>query len=224
MTTGDHPLTALAIAKEVGIVTQPTRDELADSMGVSPVDVPEDDVQAVVVLGADMEDLTDEDWKVLVKKKEVVFARISPEQKSAIVKRFREIGGHVVAMTGNGVNDAPALREADIGVAMGLEGSELAREAADLVLMDDNFASIVVGIKEGRLLFANLKKSIVYTLTHLVPQMVPVILWSCAGFPRPLSALLTASIDMVIEVPPAHPPPPTCLLAPSVLSYLPIWI
>jgi len=199
MVTGDHPLTALALARQVGIVTLPTRSELAKLSGGLEQQVAEDDVEAVVVHGSDLDAFTDIEWKRLVLKKEIVFARISPEQKCVIVRQFKA-AGHVVAMTGNGVNDAPALREAAIGVAMGLEGSEMAREAADMVLLDDNFASIVVGIKEGRLLFSNLKKSIAYTLSHLTPMMVPMFLWACVGLPRPLSAMLTMCIDLLTEV------------------------
>ena len=199
MVTGDHPMTAMAIARQVGIVTKPTREELAIQRGGSAHDIPEEDVEAVLLHGDDMSQLTEDEWKLIVSKKEVVFARISPEQKSVIVQKFTA-AGHVVAMTGNGVNDAPALRSAAIGVAMGRGGSELAREAADLVLVDDNFASIVVGIKEGRILFANVKKSIAYTLSHLTPQLVPMFLWACVGLPRPLSAILTMCVDLLTEV------------------------
>jgi len=198
MVTGDHPVTAMAVAKEVGIATLPTRDDLARARGVRRREVPDDDVEAVVVIGEELERLSSAHWQLLLNKPQVVYARISPEQKCIIVKKYTE-RGHVVAMTGNGVNDASALTEAAIGVAMGVEGSEVAREAADMVLLDDNFASVVVGIKEGRLLFSNLKKSIAYSLSHITPQFVPVFLWACVGVPRPLSAILTISIDLLTE-------------------------
>jgi sodium/potassium-transporting ATPase subunit alpha len=138
----------------------------------------------------------------LVSKKEIAFARTSPEQKLIIVKEFTK-AGNVTAMTGDGVNDSPALKQAAIGIAMGMNGSDVAREAADIVLLDDNFASIVVGIKEGRLLFANLKKSIAYTLAHLVPQVIPVLLWAFAGIPQPMGSLLALCVDLLTELLPS---------------------
>jgi sodium/potassium-transporting ATPase subunit alpha len=102
-----------------------------------------------------------------------------------------------------GVNDSPALKQAAIGVAMGLNGSAVAKEAADIVLLDDNFASIVTGIREGRLLFANLKKSIAYTLAHLVPEVLPVLFWGYGGTPQAMGSLLTLCIDLLTELVPA---------------------
>jgi len=148
MVTGDHPLTAAAIARKIGLITHPTRDLLARQRAIAPSEVPEEDVRAVVVKGSDIPAMTEADWKVLVSKQEIVFARTSPEQKLIIVKEFTK-AGNVTAMTGDGVNDSPALKQAAIGVAMGLNGSDVAREAAEIVLLDDNFASIVVGICSG---------------------------------------------------------------------------
>jgi len=202
MVTGDHPLTAAAIARKIGLITMDTRDVLAKKRGVPPQEVPEDDVHAVVVKGADIPGMTEQDWKVLVSKKEIVFARTSPEQKLIIVDEFTK-AGNVTAMTGDGVNDSPALKKAAIGVAMGLNGSDVAREAAEIVLLDDNFASIVVGIKEGRLLFSNLKKSVAYTLAHLVPEVIPVLLWAFVGIPQPMAPLLTLCIDLLVRSTPS---------------------
>lgn len=202
MVTGDHPLTAASIARKIGLITKPTREVLAKERGVDKSLIPEEDVKAVVVHGADIPKMTDQDWATLVSKDEIVFARTSPEQKLIIVKEFTKVG-NVTAMTGDGVNDSPALKQAAIGIAMGVGGSDVAKEAADVVLLDDNFASIVVGIKEGRLLFANLKKSVAYTLTHLAPEVVPVLIWAFAGIPQPMGALLCFCIDLLTELVPA---------------------
>lgn len=202
MVTGDHPLTAEAIARQIGLVTLPTRADVAKQRGVPPNEVAEDDVQAVIVHGAQIPNMTEDDWRILVSKKEIVFARTSPEQKLIIVKEFTK-AGHVTAMTGDGVNDSPALKQAAIGVAMGLNGSAVAKEAADVVLLDDNFASIVVGIKEGRLLFHNLKKSVAYTLAHLTPEVFPVLMWGFAGVVQPMGSMLTLCIDLLTELVPA---------------------
>lgn len=199
MVTGDHPITAAAIARNIGLIHYHTRDVLAKQRGVPPEQIPEDDIKAVVVHGASIPSMTTDDWANLVKKEEIVFARTSPEQKLLIVKKFTE-AGNVCAMTGDGVNDSPALKQAAIGIAMGLNGSDVAREAADIVLLDDNFASIVIGVKEGRLLFSNLKKSIAYTLAHLPPEVIPVLLWAFIGFPQAMGGILTLCIDLLTEV------------------------
>jgi sodium/potassium-transporting ATPase subunit alpha len=134
MVTGDHPLTAASIARDIGLITHDTRDVLAKKRGVNPKSIPEADIKAVVVTGSDIPDMTDDDWKILCTKQEIVFARTSPEQKLKIVKEFTA-AGNITAMTGDGVNDAPALKQADIGVAMGITGTEVAKNAADMVLM-----------------------------------------------------------------------------------------
>jgi sodium/potassium-transporting ATPase subunit alpha len=202
MVTGDHPLTAASIARDIGLITHDTRDIIAKKRNCHPKAVPEEDIKAMVVTGSDIPNMREEDWKILCQKEEVVFARTSPEQKLMIVQEFTNFG-HVTAMTGDGVNDSPALKQAAIGIAMGLNGSDVAKEAGDIVLLDDNFASIVVGIKEGRNLFANLKKSIAYTLAHLTPEVAPVLLWCFAAIPQPMGSLLCLCIDLLTELLPA---------------------
>eukprot|EP01117_Protostelium_nocturnum_P010459 TRINITY_DN3765_c0_g2_i2.p1 TRINITY_DN3765_c0_g2~~TRINITY_DN3765_c0_g2_i2.p1 ORF type:complete len:848 (-),score=331.49 TRINITY_DN3765_c0_g2_i2:115-2658(-) len=139
MVTGDHPLTATAIAKQIGLLTKPTRDEIAKSRGVSIDQVDETESESVVVTGMKLREWTEEDWAKILNKKEFVFARTSPQQKLVIVEHFQK-NGEVVAVTGDGVNDSPALKQANIGVAMGIAGSDVAKEAAKVILMDDNFS------------------------------------------------------------------------------------
>lgn len=117
-----------------------------------------------------------------------MFARTTPQQKLLIVERFQN-AGNVVAVTGDGVNDSPALKQANLGISMGITGSEVSKEAASIVLLDDNFSSIVNGIEEGRLIFDNLKKAIAYILCHIVPELSAFFLYIVFGFPLPLTAL-----------------------------------
>eukprot|EP01041_Mallomonas_annulata_P001802 gene1802-3499_t len=202
MITGDHPITAAAIARKIGLITQPTKEELATANNVPVTEVKEEDVNSVVVHGSTLELLTDSDWNNILTKKEIVFARTSPEQKLFIVNRFTS-AGYVVAMTGDGVNDSPALKQAAVGIAMGINGSDVAREAADIILLDDNFASIVIGVKEGRLLFSNLKKSVAYTVSHSLPEVFPVLVNAIVGSPIQVGAILCLCIDLLTELLPA---------------------
>ncbi|VDN08735.1 unnamed protein product [Dibothriocephalus latus] len=119
---------------------------------------------------------------------QIVFARTSPQQKLIIVEGFQRQGA-IVAVTGDGVNDSPALKKADIGVAMGITGSDVSKQAADMILLDDNFASIVTGVEEGRIIFDNLKKSIAYTLTSNIPEITPFLVFILADVPLPLAPL-----------------------------------
>src|SRR5512133_985261 len=181
MVTGDYQTTALAIGRLVGIVT-----------GDRPV----------VINGEQLRILSDAhlDWEL--EQAEVIFARTSPEQKLRIVQALQR-RGEVVAVTGDGVNDAPALKQADIGVAMGLSGTDVAREAADIILLDDNFATLLPAVREGRTIFDNLKKSIRYTITHTVPEVMPFLAFLILGIPLPLTVMLILSIDLGTDMLPA---------------------
>lgn len=179
--TGDHPGTASAIAAEVGLST-------SDSPVVSGADLPDDD--------AALAELVDHDG--------IVIARVTPEQKLRIAQVLRS-RGHIVAMTGDGVNDAPALREADIGVAMGATGSDVAREAADLVLLDDRFSTIVAAIELGRASFANVRRFLTYHLTDNVAELAPFVAWALTGgtFPLAISVLQILALDIGTDLLPA---------------------
>jgi sodium/potassium-transporting ATPase subunit alpha len=131
-----------------------------------------------------------------------VFARTSPSQKLLIVDGCQK-SGHVVAVTGDGVNDSPAIKKADIGIAMGICGSDVAKNAADMLLLDDNFCSIVNGVEEGRLIFDNLKKSIAYTLSSNIPEIGPFISFILFQLPLPLSTILILCIDLGTDMVPA---------------------
>jgi sodium/potassium-transporting ATPase subunit alpha len=164
MVTGDHPLTAETIARQVGIIRGETANEVAEARGVDLLDVPLRDAKAIVVHGELLRDMTEAQLDAVLAHEQIVFARTSPQQKLRIVEGCQR-RGEIVAVTGDGVNDSPALKKADIGIAMGITGSDVSKEAAKMILMDDNFASIVRGIEEGRLIFDNLKKSIAYTVS-----------------------------------------------------------
>merc|ERR1712168_1631343 len=175
MVTGDHPITAKAIARSVGIISEGTEtvEDIAARKGCDVSQVDKREATAAVVNGAQLRDFTEADIDdVLRHHKEIVFARTSPQQKLIIVDGCQR-AGQIVAVTGDGVNDSPALKKADIGVAMGIAGSDVSKQAADMILLDDNFASIVTGVEEGRLIFDNLKKSIAYTLTSNIPEISP---------------------------------------------------
>ncbi len=174
MVTGDHPLTSMAVAREVGLLGP-------EEMVVVGEDLPADDDE----LGA------------LVDRDGIVIARVSPEDKLRIARALRR-RGHVLAMTGDGVNDGPALQEADIGVAMGRSGTDVAREASDLVLLDDDFATIVTAIEHGRAIFANVRRFLTYHLTDNVAEVTPFVVWALSGgrFPLALGVLQILALDI----------------------------
>jgi len=160
---------------------------------------------ATVVTGAELESMTEHELdKLLRRGEELVFARSSPEAKLRIADALRA-EGLVIAMTGDGVNDAPALRRADIGVAMGLAGTDVAREAATMVLTDDNFATIVVAVEAGRQVFDNVRKFIVYIFAHATPEVIPFLVFALSGgaVPLPLTVMQILAIDLGTEILPA---------------------
>ena len=192
MITGDYGLTAESIARRIGIIC-----------GAQPR----------LLTGADLSAMDDETLKQALRG-EVIFARVTPEHKLRVVTALRELG-HIVAVTGDGVNDAPALKKADIGVAMGIAGTDVAKEAADMVLADDNFASIVNAVEEGRTVYANIKKFITYIFTSNTPEAVPFILFAFSGgrIPLALNVMQILSIDLGTDIVPAlalgaEPPEP----------------
>ncbi|KAJ2749216.1 hypothetical protein IWQ56_007276, partial [Coemansia nantahalensis] len=199
MVTGDHPLTAEAIGRKINLVLGETRSGVAARTGRAVEDVGEDEYDAVVIHGEQLAAMTDDDWERVFQKPEVIFARTSPKNKLEIVMRAQSLG-HICGVTGDGVNDAPALKCADLGIAMNNSGSDVSKEAAAMVLLDDNFASIVKGIEEGRLIFANLKKSIRYTVAHSVPEVIPQILYIIVPLPTILTAIMILVIDLGFEL------------------------
>ena len=205
MVTGDHPLTAKAIARSVGIISEgsETVEDIAQRLNVDLSDVDPRRANACVVHGGELRDMTGEQIdEILRYHAEIVFARTSPQQKLIIVEGCQRQGA-IVAVTGDGVNDSPALKRADIGVAMGIAGSDVSKQAADMILLDDNFASIVTGVEEGRLIFDNLKKSIAYTLTSNIPEISPFLLFILADVPLPLGTVTILCIDLGTDMVPA---------------------
>ncbi|KAF9533592.1 aminophospholipid-transporting P-type ATPase [Crepidotus variabilis] len=199
MVTGDHPKTAEAIARKINLIIGDTRESLAAKTNRPAAEVYEDEFTAVVVHGDDIDALQGWQWDQIFAKDEIVFARTSPKHKLEIVKRAQALG-HIVGVTGDGVNDSPALKKADLGIAMNISGSDVSKEAANMILLDDNFASTVKGVAEGRQIFANLKRSIQYTLSHSTPEVVPQLLYVVVPIPLPISAILILVIDLGFEL------------------------
>merc|ERR1712233_6658 len=205
MVTGDHPITAKAIARSVGIISEGTEtvEDIATRKGIPVQEVNPREAMAAVVHGGEIKDLSEKALdEILMYHTEIVFARTSPQQKLIIVEGCQRMG-RIVAVTGDGVNDSPALKKADIGVAMGIAGSDVSKQAADMILLDDNFASIVTGVEEGRLIFDNLKKSIAYTLTSNIPEISPFLLFILADVPLPLGTVTILRIDLGTDMVPA---------------------
>lgn len=179
MITGDHPITATAIAKELGILKP----------------------EGKVVTGVELSAMSDEDLQKNIESIEVC-ARVSPEHKLRVVQAL-QAQDHIVAMTGDGINDAPALKKANIGVAMGITGTEVSKEAAAMTLMDDNFASIVAAVEEGRIIYGNIKKYLMYLLSANIGEIGLMTIASIAGLPLPLSAVQLLYVNLVTDGLPA---------------------
>ncbi len=181
MVTGDHPHTALAIAREIGLVR--TRE-------------------AVAIGGERLRRITDAELQLALDAPDVLFARVSADQKLRIVQALKH-KGETVAATGDGVNDAPALRQADIGIAMGVTGTDVARESAHMILLDDNFASIVAAVEEGRAVYDNIRKFLTYILTSNVPEIVPYLAFVLFKIPLPLTIIQILAVDLGTDMLPA---------------------
>jgi magnesium-transporting ATPase (P-type) len=177
--TGDNRLTAEAIAREAGVI----------------------EGEPVIVEGAELNRMGKDKLKEILRHPEIIFARSAPKNKLDIVEALKEMG-EVVAVTGDGVNDAPALKEADIGIAMGA-GTDVAKEASDVILIDDNFTSIVDAVMEGRTVFDNIKKFVTYILTSNVPEIVPFIVYVLFRVPLPLTVIQILAIDLGTDMVPA---------------------
>ncbi|XP_021092056.1 potassium-transporting ATPase alpha chain 2 isoform X1 [Heterocephalus glaber] len=205
MVTGDHPITAKAVAKSVGVISasSETVEDIARRCSIAVEQVNKRDARAAVVTGMELKDMAPEQLdEILANYSEIVFARTSPQQKLIIVEGCQRQDA-VVAVTGDGVNDSPALKKADIGIAMGIAGSDAAKNAADMVLLDDNFASIVTGVEEGRLIFDNLKKTIAYTLTKNIAELCPFLIYIIVGLPLPIGTITLLFIDLGTDIIPS---------------------
>ncbi len=193
MITGDHPLTALAIARKIGLAPEQTPQQ---PTGFVPV-----------IEGTQLDGMSDDVLRQLLTpsrsgEPDPVFARMAPRHKMRIVATLKDMG-HVVAVTGDGVNDAPALKKADIGVAMGIAGTDVAKETADIILLDDNFATIVSAIEEGRAVYENIRKFTSYILASNVPEIVPFLGYGFFGIPLALTIPQVLAVDLGTDMIPA---------------------
>ncbi|MBO3798617.1 MAG: cation-translocating P-type ATPase [Candidatus Brockarchaeota archaeon] len=180
MITGDHSLTAVAIARELGILKGET---------------------SITLTGLELDSMSEEEFDKIVENVSV-YARVSPEHKLRIVKALKK-KGHIVAMTGDGVNDAPALKQADIGVAMGVTGTDVTREAADIVLADDNFATIVSAVEGGRTIYDNIRKFSFFLMRCNFDELMLIGTFALLGLELPLTAGMILWLNLVTDGGPA---------------------
>jgi calcium-translocating P-type ATPase len=181
MCTGDHPETARAIAREIGLARS---------------------AHPRVVTGDELRTLSPTQLQLALDTDEIIFARMAADQKMQVVKALRG-KNEIVAVTGDGVNDAPALKHADIGISMGASGTDVAREASDLILLDDNFASIVGAIEEGRAVYDNIRKFLTYILTSNVPELIPYLAFVLFKVPLALTIIQILAVDLGTDMLPA---------------------
>lgn len=180
MITGDGSRTAVAIAREIGLIRG----------------------TPAVIEGHEFNQMNDEELRGKLSGKEVIFARMTPKHKMRVVSVLKE-EGEIVAVTGDGVNDAPALKKADIGIAMGISGTDVAKEASDMVLLDDNFATIVNAVEEGRTVYENIKKFITYIFASNIPEAVPYLAYILLKIPLPLTIIQILAVDLGTDMLPA---------------------
>src|SRR4030043_1794438 len=180
MITGDGSRTAVAIAREIGLVKG----------------------NPAVIEGHEFDQMSDEELRGKLLEKEVIFARMTPKHKMRVVSILKE-EGEIVAVTGDGVNDAPALKKADIGIAMGISGTDVAKEASDIILLDDNFATIINAVEEGRTVYENIKKFITYIFASNIPEAVPYLAYILLRIPLPLTIIQILAVDLGTDMLPA---------------------
>ncbi|MDD5180632.1 MAG: cation-transporting P-type ATPase [Gallionellaceae bacterium] len=179
MITGDHPHTAKAIGREIGWAQNP-----------------------LVIGGEELQRMSQIQLQLALDAPEIIFARVGADQKMRIVQALKK-KGEIVAVTGDGVNDAPALKAADVGISMGISGTDVAKESADIILLDDNFASIVAAVEEGRAVFENIRKFMAYILTSNVPELVPYLAFVLFRIPLPLTIVQILAVDLGTDMLPA---------------------